>query len=159
VKDFGVAPPLTGTVTATFTPASAVSGSMAGGGSVRPFNGTYLTGSTYDYSAGASLASIAGAWSLSGTDGSTATVSIGAAGAVTGTSSGCNFSGRLTPRANGKNVFDVTLANGPAPCAAPGATSTGVAVSYLIAGTALRQLVVVGTDASRTSGAAYFGTR
>ena len=53
-------------------------------------------------------------------------------GAFTASSSlGCNFAGTVLPRPSGKNVFNVSLTFGPAPCALPGQAAAGIAVAII----------------------------
>jgi hypothetical protein len=96
---------------------------------------------------------------LNGLDGTTTVVSVSSSGAFTGNNSGCLISGSITPRTSGKNIFNVTVTAGTSPCLSPGATYTGIAVTYLIAGTSTRQLIVAGVNATRTAGNAFFGVR
>jgi hypothetical protein len=111
------------------------------------------------YNTPANLAQITGAWTLSALDGTSADVTIAPGGSFTGANAGCSISGTIEPRASGKNVFDVSVTSGGAPCAAPGTTSTGIAVTYLLPGSTARQLVVAGVNAARTAGNAFFGVR
>ena len=158
VKDYGTVPPTSGTVSGTVSGPS-VSGTVAEAGQSVTFTGTALTGASYDYNTAATLAQVAGNWTLTGLDGTLSSVAIAADGTLTGNNVGCLLTGSVKPRASGKNVFDVTVTTGASPCLAPGTTSTGIAVSYLVNGTALRQLVVAGINAARTGGSAYFGVR
>ena len=158
IKDFGFNPAVAGTISGSITSAS-VSGSLAENGATATFSGSPIPTSSYDYNAAASLSQIAGAWTLTGLDGTATTVNIASNGAFTGNNAGCVISGTITPRASGKNVFDVSVTNGAAPCAPPGTTSTGVAVTFLVSGTTIRELMVVGTNAARTAGNAFFGFR
>jgi hypothetical protein len=73
-------------------------------------------------------------------------------------SKGCAFSGTITPRASGKNVYDVSLKFGAAPCALANQTATGVAVTYLLTN-GKRQLIALTVDSTRTYGVGAFGNR
>lgn len=55
------------------------------------------------------------------------TMSVQAIGDFTGVSSGCSFAGRFAEDSSGKNFYRVTVDFGPAPCALPNGTATGVA--------------------------------
>lgn len=158
VRDYGTVPPTSGTVSGTVSGPS-VSGTVAEAGQSVTFTGTALTGTSYDYNAAALLSQVAGNWTLTGLDGTLATVAIAADGTLTGSNAGCQLTGNLKPRASGKNVFDATITTGASPCVAPGTTSSGIAVTYLVNGTALRQLLVTAVNAAKTGGSAYFGVR
>jgi hypothetical protein len=58
------------------------------------------------------------------------------------------FSGTATPRSSGKNVMNVSVTFGAAPCALPGQTATGIAINYTIAATNQKQLIVAVQDSS-----------
>lgn len=160
--DFGATTAVAGSLSATVVPATSISGTAtaSGSGAVRTFNGTYLSNSGYNYDTAASLSAIAGSWSLGDLSGGSVNIAISASGALTGTGSqGCAFTGQVSPRASGKNVFDVTVTTQGAPCALPNTAFRGIALSYLIAGSSTRQLIVAGTDTARAHGTAFFGTR
>ena len=158
-KDFGVVPPASGTVSATYVAGTSIQGTVTSGGSTVTLAGTAIAASTFNYNAAASLASISGNWNLTALDGSAASLAIAGDGSFTGTSVGCSFTGTLAPRASGKNVFNFAVTFGAAPCALPGQTATGIAISHLLAGTTTRQLIAAGVNSSRTVGTALFGTR
>lgn len=158
VQDFGVNPPVTGAITGTIT-ASAVSGTVVLNGAAISFSGTPPASSTYNYNTAPILTDIVGNWTLSGLDGTSASVSIGSNGSFAGSNAGCLISGNFTPRPSGKNVFDVTVTSGPSPCIAPGSTSTGVGITYLLQNSTTRQLIFAGVSAGRSGGNAFFGTR
>lgn len=160
VKDFGTNPPLAGNMTGSIS-ATTISGAVGTTSGSVGFNGTAITpaNSTYDYNTAANLTSITGSWALSGLDGTTAVVTIGTNGAFSGSNAGCSISGTIVPRASGKNVFDVSVVSGTSPCLAPGSTSTGIAVTYLLTGSTTRELIVAGVNGARTSGGGFFGTR
>lgn len=157
--DFGFATPVHGTVSATYVAGTSIQGSTAAAGQTVTFSGTAIAASTYNYATAALLADIQGSWSLTSLAGAPASLNVSAAGALTGSSQGCTFSGTITPRPSGKNVFNVALTFGAAPCLLPGQSASGIAISNLVAGTARRQLIVAGVNSTRTSGTALFGTR
>jgi hypothetical protein len=58
---------------------------------------------------------------------------VSALGVVNGSgSSGCHYSGFVTPRPSGKNVYNVSLTFAGAPCILAGQQVSGVAVVYAI---------------------------
>jgi hypothetical protein len=71
---------------------------------------------------------------------------------VSGASSGCSFSGTISPDSSNKNFFDVSLTFGASPCLFPNQTATGVGVEYLLSNGVTHQLL--GAVTSGTS----FGT-
>ena len=160
-RDFGAAPPVSGPLVASYRPHGRMLGTVSSAEGVVFFQGTGVdaTNSTYDYDTPASLGDITGRWSLNGLDGTVTDATIGASGAIQASTSGCTLTGAIAPRPSGKNVFDVSVTMGVAPCSSPGTTFRGIALSYLLQGTNTRQLLVAGVDANRTSGAAFFGSR
>jgi hypothetical protein len=158
IKDFGSNPAAAASVNGTLTSTSA-SGTLTSNGTAMTFSGTVASNSNYVYDTPASLAQIAGAWTLAALDGTSATVNISSGGGFTGNNAGCAIAGSITPRASGKNVFDVTVTSGAAPCREPGTTATGIAVSFLLPNSTTRELVVGGVNAGRTAGNAFFGVR
>lgn len=124
------------------------------------FTGSY--GVAYDQPA--SLTDLAGAYtgfSVTGTTGAQAIpVNISANGAIAGTvvsgNLSCSATGTATPRASGKNIFDVRLAFSGNFCAlGNGTTTTGIA--YYDASS--RQIGVITLNAAKTDGLIYIGTR
>ena len=85
-------------------------------------------------------------------------LSIGPTGAFTANWEYCAASGTVTPRASGKNVYDVTLT---LPCGE--STDSTLAVSGIAVASPLAdgrtQLMVAAVDETRTQGAVVFGTR
>jgi hypothetical protein len=148
-----------GTVSASYTSGGAFNGSVTSPSGTVTFVTNALSSTTFNYNQPASLASVAGTWTGSTLDGSGTTISVTSAGAVTGSSAGCAFTGTIAPRPSGKNVFNLTLtfANSAA-CAAPGQTGTGIAVSYPLSPTK-SQLVAGIQNAARTLGTAFAATR
>lgn len=159
-KDFGLTPALAGTVNATFdSAAKTIAGTVKAGAQTTTFTGGPIAGSQYNYAVAASLTNIAGAWSVTSTSGETVSVNVLAGGTFTAFgSSGCNFSGTITPRTSGKNVFNTTMIFGPAPCGLPNQTASGIALSYPLAN-GTTQLILAQFDSTRTYGSAAFGTR
>jgi hypothetical protein len=157
--DFGSSPPLAGTLSATYVPGTSIAGSLAFANRTVSFSATPPSApSTYVYNTPAMAADIAGAWSLTSSSGVTAPATITAAGEFSALSAGCSITGSIVPRATGKNVYNVVLMSGPAPCGLPNATFGGIAISTLVNGGPTRQLLVV-ANASRSSGLILSGTR
>lgn len=159
-KDFGFAPAVAGTVSATYnTTAKTISGTLTGTSGTSSFSGGPIAGSLYDYSQPASLTTVSGSWSTTSVSGEGIALTIASNGAFTATSSlGCNFSGTVTPRPSGKNVFNVAVSFGAAPCALAGQAATGIAIAYPLAN-GKTQLLVSVVDGTRTYGSALFGSR
>ena len=159
-KDFGINPALAGTVSATYdATAKTIAGTVTATTGTVSFSGGPISGSLYNYNTPASLATIAGAWSTTTLTGEAVALNISSSGAFTATSGlGCNFSGTVTPRSSGKNVFNVGLTFGAAPCALPNQSESGIALSYPL-GNGKTQLVVAATDGPRNNGAVVFGAR
>ena len=158
-RDFGVVPAASGTVNASYVAGTSIQGTVTSGTGTVTLAGTAIAASTFDYNAAASLTAIAGNWNLTALDGSATPLTIAANGSFTGSSAGCSFSGTLAPRASGKNVFNLAVTFGAAPCVLPGQTATGIAISSLLAGTTTRQLIAAGVNSNRSAGTALFGTR
>jgi hypothetical protein len=159
VKDFGFVPPVSGNLTATYnSTAKTINGTIASGSGSVTFSGGPIAGSLYNYSSAANLSAVAGQWAVASSLGGTISVNITASGTVTTSQGGCTSSGSITARSSGKNVFNITLTNGPAPCAAPNQTMTGIAIVYPLA-TGQTQLIAAVTDSTRANGIAVFGIR
>lgn len=160
VRDFGFSPAVAATVSATYnSSAKTISGSLLESGGTVTFNGGPIAGSLYNYDTAASLSSVLGNWSLVTLQGEGVSLNVASSGAFTATTAlGCSFSGSMAPRASGKNVFNVSLNFGPAPCALAGQAATGIGlVSPLISGRT--QLIFAGFNFARTVGTMAFGTR
>lgn len=111
--------------------------------------------SEYNYQTPASLPGIADTWSGGILEGKAGQISIDAAGALQGSFEACSVTGQVQPRASGKNVFDVTVDFGPAPCALPGQQTKGIAVTYASGA----QLVVMAATADGAAGTAFLVSR
>ncbi len=159
-KDFGFVPARAGSTTATYDAAAkTISGSVTASGGSVGFSGGPIPGSLYNYNNPATLSTITGSWTTSTLTGESVAINIASNGSFAASSSaGCNFSGTVTPRASGKNVFNVSLTFGAAPCALAGQPATGIAVAYPLAN-GQTQLLVAVVDSGRTAGTAAFGTR
>ena len=148
----------TGSVSATVATGSSIVGSITySTGTTTTFNLTPLTG--FNYNTPALLSTISGTWNgtLIAGDTGTSTVTVNSStGAVSGiTSSGCTFTGMITPQ-GAVNAYTTTLTTGGSPCANPNVTASGIAVTYpTTAGTT--QLIAEATSGS--FGAIFFAQR
>ncbi len=145
---------LFGSVDGSYVPGTSIQGfaSYAGGTGIG-------FGATYDASneRRASLDEIAGNYSGTAsvlTSRQVASVSIGADGAVTGSSSGCSVSGSVAPRVDAF-AYDLQLNFGPAPCFFAGQRFTGIAVFN----PATKQLTAASPNAARSEGWLFSGSR
>jgi FKBP-type peptidyl-prolyl cis-trans isomerase FkpA len=161
--DFGARPPAPGSINSAYVPAVSMNGSiMTTAGSV-PLSATASAlAPFYNYAAQANLADLAGTWRMNERGGNLSDMTV-AGGSFSGTGAsaatiGCTYSGTLAPRASNKNVFNATITYGPAPCAMPGATVSGVAFSYLHNSGATRQLIVLAKNAGRTDASFLSGS-
>jgi hypothetical protein len=132
--------------------------SLNGSISCGPAGGASFT-STYDvaYEARPSLAAVAG--TFTGQVGSSAgvqnaTVTVSAAGVISGTSGGCAVSGTAAPRTDA-NAFNVTITYGPLPCLFANQTFTGIAFFNAPA----KRLYAAAPNASRTDGVLFVGVK
>lgn len=159
IRDYGFSPAVAGKLTGNYDGTPAVSGQISYASGNVSFSSSAIASSTYNYQAAAQLSDVSGNWSVSLTTGETASLTISNSGVIGGvSSSGCNFTGQIAPRASGKNVFNVRLTFTSAQCALQGQTATGVGLTYPTA-SSQRQLIVLVQDASRLAGVAAFGTR
>ncbi len=152
--------PILGSLAGTYG-TNTINGTTSVGGIVaNTFTGTTPLNSTYVYNMPTNLANITGAWTLADMQGGSIAMTITPTGSFTATAlTGCIIQGTLTPRASGKNVFDLAGVFGIAPCASPGLAFSGIAVDYLLANGIQRQLVLAGVNAPRTGGTSLFGVR
>jgi hypothetical protein len=145
-------------VNATYTPGVSLNGSLVESTATVSFSSTPIAATVINYNSAANLADIAGTWNVTSLRGFPTTFNISSTGALTASSSGCMFSGSITPRASGKNVFDVSIDFGPAPCLIPSQSIKGIAIDYVTT-SGQRQLIVAGIDNTRLNTAAFFGMR
>ena len=158
VREYGTgASAASGTFTGTYVAGASLNGTLLLGGVSTAVTGTALPSSTYNYNTPATLANVAGAWTLNGVDGARVTLAVGADGKFTGTNGTCPVTGSLTPRPSGKNVFTFTVVSGPAPCPYPADVTTGVAVEFSIG--SVRQLIAAGSGVTRVNGTGWIGNR
>jgi hypothetical protein len=146
------------TLTATDVPGQSISGTMTESGTPITFNGTVPTSSSFTYNAAASISAISGSWNGTLLDGVTTTLTINPDGTVSGSSSGCSFSGTVSADSSGKNFYDVSITFGASPCALPNQTATGVGVYYLLSDGVTHQLLA-GVTMGTSSGTVFFAQR
>jgi hypothetical protein len=150
----------TGSVSASYVMGSSINGTVTESGSPTvTFSGTFMPSSSFNYNTQANLANITGAWSGTLLDASSAALTINANGSFSGSnSSGCSFSGTLTPDASGKNFFDVSLTLGASPCVPANQTSSGIAVDYLLSDGVTTQFVA-GVASGTSYGTLFIANR
>jgi hypothetical protein len=158
--DFGLVPAVAATVTATYTSAPSITGSVAEGTQSISFSGGPVAGSTYTYATAANLAMLANTWTVNTMTGVSTTLTFDATGAITATDTvGCTFTGNATPRPSGKNVFDIRIVMGAAPCPAAATTLSGIALVMPQATGGSTTLLIGAVDSSRSIGFGASGTR
>ena len=156
---------LSGTLSATYTPGVSVSGTVTESSGSSTFTGNVPQSSSYVYNTPADINTVSGNWTANTLQGAGAPVSltINTNGTFSGAQGNCSFSGTLTPRASGKNIFDVTVNFGPTPCVLANGTASGIGLSYLTTNSATqqttRQLLVAVVDPTRQYGTLLFGQR
>lgn len=145
--------------TASFSGTAASSGVISGTNTVSGVSPvtvslTPTATADFNFNTAATQAAIAGTWSGFFSSGDTGSVTVSSSGAIDSlTDAGCRIGGTVVPRPSGKNVYNVTITFGPAPCLLPNGSGRGIAV---IAGW---ELTVAAVTADRAYGAAFFGTR
>lgn len=147
-----------GVLSATFAPGVSFNGNAISSNGTTSFLATVPAPSGYDYNAPASLASITGFWSGKFIDNNVGTISIQSSGAFSGSSAGCTYTGTILPRPSGKNIFNVSLTFGGAPCLLPGQSAFGIGLTSLLSNNQ-RQLLIGGVDNTRSAGTALFAVR
>lgn len=134
-----------GSITATDVPGSSLNGTLTESGTNITFTGTSLPASTFNFNTQASLSAISGTWTGSLMDGTATTITI-SNGSVSGSSSGCSFSGTVAADSSNKNFFDVSLTFGGSPCSLPNQTASGIGVDYLLSDGVTHQLLAAVTS-------------
>ena len=148
-----------GTLSASYVPKVSITGNASAAGGSASFSGTAPATANYAYDSPATIGSVSGNWSGNSLDGAALNFSVSTAGAISGTAaSGCSFAGTATPRASGKNVLDVSVTFGLAPCDLPGATIKGIGVTSLLS-SGKRQFLIAVTNTDRTAGTVVFAQR
>jgi hypothetical protein len=154
IKDFGTSPPLTGSTTATYS-----NGTLTGGATIGSRQISFIATGTneWNYDTPASIADIQGVWSFTTAPQVLSTATIAADGTFAGVDRGCSYSGLVSPRPSGKNVFNIVTNFGPAPCLDANSSASGIGVTAVFG--PLRQLVFVCVNSAQTRGYAFFATR
>jgi len=147
-----------GSISASYVAATSLNGSITENGTAITFTGTSEPASSFTYNTSASLSAITGTWTGTLLDGTTTTVTINSNGSVSGSSSGCSFSGTVAADSSNKNFFDVSLTFGPSPCLLPNQTSTGIGVEYLLSDGVTHQLLAAVTTGT-TFGTVFAAVR
>lgn len=147
-----------GTIAANYVAGSSLNGTLTESGSTVTFSGTPLAASSFTYSSPASVSAIAGNWAGNLLDGMSTTITISSSGTVTGSSSGCSFTGTVTADSSNKNFFDVSLTFGGSPCAAPNQTASGIGVYYLLSDGITHQLLAA-VNVGTSVGTVFFAQR
>ena len=147
-----------GSLSGSYVAGQSFRGTISSNGLTTPFTANAVKPSEYDYQAPASLSRIAGSWSGATLAGHTGQITIDTAGALQGSLQACSVTGQVKARASGKNVFDVTMNFGPAPCTQPGQQLKGIAVNDAAASGG-SQLIVMATTAAGTAGTAFLASR
>ena len=159
LRDFGFAPALQATMTASYDIAArTISGTSNYDGQTVRFSGGPIPGSLYHYDDIASLSTVVGHWDAMSTEGGMVSINIQANGALTLSDNGCTGSGTIRTQNNGGNVFIVSVTFGGLPCAMPNQTATGIAIAYPLS-TGQTQMIAAATNSARTVGIAVFGIR
>lgn len=151
MKDFGGTPAAPGNVTATYFAGTILNGDVGTPNGAVAFTAAGIDTAAYNYDAPANLAQVAGYHSMGGILGNHL-LEIAADGSFAGTSSRCAYTGKLSPRPAGNNVFNVTWTFGAGTCLLSGKTTSGIALSYLVKNGAKRNLIIAATDAERNLG-------
>lgn len=159
VSDFDSAGSIgSGSVSATYVVDTSINGTLSETGSPNiTFSGAVLPTSSFNYNTAASLANVTRTWNGTLLDGSSATVTINADGSFSGSdSSGCSFTGNVSPDSSTKNFFNVSLTYGASPCLLPNQTATGIAVNYLLSDGVTEQLLA-GLASGTSFGTVFIG--
>ncbi len=142
-----------GTYSGTVAAKSTINATLSSGVT---FTGNYSAA----YDQAALLTNLAGTYVGYGLTGATAArsvpVAISAGGNISATDAGCSLTGTASPRATGKNVFNVQITFAGATCLlGNGSVTNGIAFYDITS----RQLIVMAMNASKTDGFIYAGVR
>jgi hypothetical protein len=148
-----------GRLTASFEPGNFFNGNARQQDSTADFQGAAPQAAVYTYNTAANLNDVIGDWVMIDLLGNQPTMSITAPGSFSGIyPNGCSFSGSLTPRLSGKNVFNMAITFGPTPCTQPNQSFSGVAFDYAPS-TQSRTLVMAGLTVSGDQATVLYGIR
>jgi hypothetical protein len=105
--DFGSSgiAPQTAAVSATYSGGQLAGKAAYAGGTTIGLTASAL--SEWHYDTPASLSAISGSWTFQNLNGSTGISTIAVDGSIVSRNDGCTATGTITPRASGKNVYDV----------------------------------------------------
>jgi hypothetical protein len=161
LRDFGSSPANAGTMTAEYdATAETLDGTWAFANVAEiQFTGGEITNSPYDYDTPADIATAVGHWDGTSAAGPSVAITVNADGSFNMVEGQCVSTGTMKPRASGKNVFNLTIKFGDAPCAMANETAKGVAITYPLTTTGEMQLMAAVVSSSRTQGVAFFGIR
>lgn len=157
-RDFGFVPPQNASMSAIYnTTTKTIGGIFPIAQSTVNFTGTAEP--LYVYDQLPSIAGAAGSWQMTSVLGEVFTINLAATGPFSGTSDrGCSITGGVSPRASGKNVLNLAVSFGPAPCVLAGQTLNGIALSTPLSG-GLNQLTFEAIDAQRSVSFGAIGQR
>lgn len=128
---------------------ASMDGSLTENGNVTTFTAASDLNSVWDYASPlegpASPSAISGTWTGTLLDGMTTTVTISSTGNLTGSSSGCSFTGTVVPDSSQDDFYDVSLTFGGSPCSFPNQTANGIAVEYVLSDDVTNQLLAAVT--------------
>lgn len=169
-KNFPKPPSVGGNAIASVSynaPAKSLSGSITDSTTTSTLTSVAQGAQAFNYSTAAAFSNLSFTWTMFGLNGDQFNVVIDGAGVITGTPvapATCGFTGSVTPRGTGKNVFNVSLTNNSSPaCTFGDLDSVGIAyVAPLVGGgTQLTLATVAGNpnSPSATVGLALWGER
>ena len=150
----------TGSLTGSFVIGTSLTATatLVGGAGTATINLAPAPATSYDYNTTATLAAVAGSWPGSFSN-DTGTMLVTANGTFSATTSlGCRLSGAFTPRASGKNVYDITVSFGAAPCGLPNGSAAGNAIITNLTN-GQQQLIVAVATLDGANGGVFFGQR
>lgn len=151
---------VSGSMSASYVAGTSLKGTVSSGNQTTAFTAAVPTTSNYNYNAVPKLADIVGSWTGFNLRGGTDTVTVKADGTLSSVDSGCLTTGTVTPRASGKNVFNLSVqAASTAACGtSAGLTATGLVVTNLLPD-GRRQLTAVYVTAARDRASAFVAVR
>ncbi|MBI3479494.1 MAG: hypothetical protein HY016_03925 [Nitrosomonadales bacterium] len=121
-------------------------GSITENGQTTTLSAVVPVSSSFNYNSAANLPSIVGSWPGTFLNGDIGRIDVATDGTFTVSStSGCSATGLIKPRANGKNVFDISLILGASACASPNLAMSGIALTYPSSNFTNRLIVGLGT--------------
>lgn len=160
-RDYGSTPPATLTLEAAYTVVDdVINGEFTTAAGTTSFSGGPIANSDYVYAATADLALLAGTWDVEDMLGVDYQLLVAADGSFNFTEQGggCSGDGTFTPRAAGKNVFNVSLSfDNVVGCDEPGAVANGIAIAYEVTGNDTIQLLAAVVDGQETFGFSLSG--